>query len=172
MTLLGWLLGCGGAYDGSWLLALVERGGDGEASGERQDALVSLYTTASGQALVEVEGLVMSGAAAQGALDVSAYTRASLELDDCTVEEESTVALSGEFVGAGELTGTIKVTDATRYDGCGGSDGRTRSTTYDVTGLRLVPGSQARDLDYAWLESYGYYDYGYDYEYDEEFDYD
>lgn len=165
MTALWLLAACGGPYDGSWLLAFVQRGGESSPSGDREDALVSLYTTSSGSTVVEVEGMTMTGTTEGGNLDVVAYAYQTYKDGSCELRYESTYSLAGTFAGTAEVAGTLKLTDARVYEGCGDDNERTDIRTYDMTGLRLEPGTHARDLEYSWFDSYGY-DYEYDYEYD------
>ncbi len=159
MTALWLLLGCGGSYDGSWLMSFVYKGEEGGGTGQREDLMVNIYTTASGKTVADFAGTLMTGAIEAGAIEVSLVESYAYKRGDCTYENEQILSLSGEFSGTAQVAGDLQL----KYTGRDCGETETDVSGYTMTGLRLDadPASHVGNFNNNWFDDYYYYeDYG------------
>ncbi|MBM4389920.1 MAG: hypothetical protein FJ090_02250 [Deltaproteobacteria bacterium] len=164
MTALWLLAACGGGYDGSWLMSFIYKAEEGGGSGQRDDLIVDIYTTASGQTVANLAGTLMTGAIEAGAIEVSLVESYAYKRGNCTYESEQRLTLTGEFSGTAAVAGDLQL----EYTGRDCDETETDVSGYSMTGLRLDadPARHVGSFSNYWFDDYYYYeDYG---DYDDE----
>lgn len=153
MIVLLLLAGCGGAWDGEWLMSFTAVGDNG--TGDRSDLASAWYTTATGTVIIEFTGSSrLSGSVVDSVVHATLEESYTSDTGGCAGGWGYSWVLDGSLSGAGVFDGTFAYSET---DGDCTQEARSR---YTVHGARM-DGELAMHLDTPPWQTQSSYDTAY-----------
>ena len=137
-ALLLTLLACN-PYEGTWMIfAEVSKSPDEAQLGQDLATTLELHALSDGSYTGDFVSLLLSGSIENDELSLSTTDGYTYSGPSCDERRSSrTVSFTGDFDGAGGLSGKLKLVDVVETTACGGDDSNSQTYENTITGAKL-----------------------------------
>lgn len=145
-ALLLTLLACN-PYEGTWVIfGEVSKSPDDSQLGQDISTTLELHALSDGSYTGDFASILLAGSIENNELSLSTTEGYTYSGPGCDERRYSrTVSFTGDFDGAGGLSGKLKLVDAAETTACGGDDNDSQTYEYSITGAKL----SANDASHA-----------------------